>query len=103
VEVEGPAHFGSYRTPWGRGGASVSTVRVTYALPASEALTSVKDYSSSSPITFLDGRVVDVQSPNRRPPTTVFSLTRGSQRPLFWAITIGCPKNGNRRCHRSGA
>src|SRR5262249_22597695 len=23
----------------------------------------------------------------------VYSLTRRSQRPLFWAITIGCPKN----------
>src|SRR5262249_33877 len=47
----GPARFGSYKTPGGWG-ASVSTVRVTYALPASEALTSVRDYSSSSPLFF---------------------------------------------------
>ena len=68
----GPARFGSYRTPWGRGGASVSTVRVTYALPASEALTSVKDYSSSSPL-FFGHHVIDVQSPKRRPSTTALS------------------------------
>ena len=68
----GPARFGSYRTPLGRGGASVSTVRVTYALPASEALTSVKDYSSSSPL-FFGHHVIDVQSPKRRPPTTALS------------------------------
>jgi hypothetical protein len=67
----GPARFGSYRTPWGAWGASVSTVQVTYALPASEALTSVKD-SSSSPL-FFGHYVIDVQSPKRRPSTTALS------------------------------
>src|SRR5215831_14417724 len=67
----GPARFGSYKTPGGWG-ASVSTVRVTYALPASEALTSVKDYSSSSPLLF-GHHVIDVQSPKRRPSTTALS------------------------------
>jgi hypothetical protein len=42
----------------GVGGASVSTVRVTYALPASEALTSVKYYSSSAHHFLDDGRSV---------------------------------------------
>jgi hypothetical protein len=48
----GPARFGSYRTHGGVGGASVSTARVAYALLASEAVTAVTAYSSSSPLSF---------------------------------------------------
>jgi hypothetical protein len=40
--------------------------------PASEALTSVKDYASSSPL-FFGRRVIYVQSPKHRPPTTALS------------------------------
>src|SRR5262249_40597530 len=94
----GPARFGSYRTRWGALGASVSTVRVTYALPASEALTSVTDYSSSSPL-FFGCRVIDVQSPKRRLRTTALSkklhslpssIRRGKLRAYF-AATHGVP------------
>src|SRR6516225_10629322 len=41
-------------------------------LPASEAVTAVTDYSSSSPL-FFGRRVIDVQSAKRRPPTTALS------------------------------
>ena len=34
-----------------------------------------------------------MSSLTRRSPEAVYSLTRRSQRPLFWAITIGCLKN----------
>ena len=54
------------------GGASVSTVRVGYDAPASEAVTAVTDYSSSS-LLFFGRRVIDVQSAKRRPPTTALS------------------------------
>jgi hypothetical protein len=38
-------------------------------LPASEDVTAITNYSSSSPL-FFGRRVIDVRSPNRRPPTT---------------------------------
>jgi len=43
---------GGYRKPMGRGVLPYLPCRVTYALPTSKALTSVKDYSSSSPSFF---------------------------------------------------
>ena len=52
------------------GGASVSTARVACPLSASEAVTGVTGYSSSTPL-FFGRRVIDVQSPNHRPSTTV--------------------------------
>jgi|SRR6516162_1890932 hypothetical protein len=52
------------------GGASVSTARAGCPLSASEAVTAVTGYSSSTPL-FFGRRVIDVQSPNHRPSTTV--------------------------------
>jgi hypothetical protein len=40
--------------------------------PASEDVTAITSYSSSSPL-FFGRRVIDVQSPKRRPPTTALS------------------------------
>src|SRR5262245_28237697 len=49
---------GGYRKPMGGHGVlPYLPCRVTYALPASKALTSVKDYSSSSPL-FFGRRVI---------------------------------------------
>src|SRR5262249_14252152 len=41
-------------------------------LPASEDVTAITNYSSNSPL-FFGRRVIDVQSPKRRPPTTALS------------------------------
>jgi|SRR6516225_8608393 hypothetical protein len=60
------------KTHGGCGGASVSTAQQRATLLASEAVTAVTDYSSSSPL-FFGRRVIDVQSPKRRPPTTASS------------------------------
>jgi hypothetical protein len=54
VEVEARAcPLRQLQNSWGCGGASVSTARVAYALLASEAVTAVTAYSSSSHY-FLD-------------------------------------------------
>src|SRR5438128_5468428 len=62
----GPARFGSYDD------ASIATAQAACHAPASEAVTAVTDYFSSSPL-FFGRRVIDVQSPKRRPPTTALS------------------------------
>jgi len=68
----GPARFGSYRKPMGVLGVLPYLPPVATTLPASEAVTAVTDYFSSSPL-FFGRRVIDVQSPKRRPPTTALS------------------------------
>ena len=58
----GPARFGSYDD---------ATVQAGCHAPASDAVTAVTDYSLSNPL-FFGRRVIDVQSPKRRLPTTAF-------------------------------
>jgi hypothetical protein len=60
------------KTHGGVGGASVSTARVAYGASGLGAVTAVTDYFSSSPL-FFGRRVIDVQVPKRRPPTTALS------------------------------
>src|SRR5215831_13836084 len=68
----GPARFGSYRTHGGVVALPYLPPEECATLLASEAVTAVTDYFSSSPL-FFGRRVIDVQSPKRRPPTTALS------------------------------
>src|SRR5215831_20872531 len=94
----GPARFGSYRTHGGVVALPYLPPEECATLLASEAVTAVTDYSSSSSL-FFGCRVIDVQSPKRRPPTTALSkklhslpssIRRGKLRAYF-AATPGVP------------